>query len=77
MDENQYIYEWDPTAKQWNQAAMMSERRSVFGISTVGLDSEIFQHCETGNRVTDMIGNATVATLSKEIIDEIVSLFIN
>lgn len=76
MDENQYIYEWDPAAKQWNQAAMMSEKRSAFGISTVGLDSEIFQHCETGDRVTDMIDNQTGATLSKEIIDEIVSIFI-
>ena len=61
MDENQHIYEWDPATKRWNQAAMMSERRSAFGISVVGLDSEIFQHCETGNRVTDMIANKTVA----------------
>ena len=75
-EENRYIYEWDPTAKRWTVEAFMLEKRTAFGISVVDLDSEIFQHCETGNRGTDMSTNNTVATLSKEIIDQIVSIFI-
>ena len=78
LDENQSIYEWDPTAKQWTEAAEMMERRTAFGISTVGLDSDIFQHCETGNRLTDMTSNLTVAAnLDDKIIDRIVSIFID
>ena len=77
LDENQSIYEWDPTAEQWTEAAEMMERRSAFGISAVGLDSDIFQHCETGNRFTETTGNQTVANLSDEIIDKIVSIFID
>ena len=77
LDENQSIYEWDPTAEQWTEAAEMMERRSAFGISAVGLDSDIFQHCETGDRLTETTGNQTVANLSDEIIDKIVSIFID
>ena len=76
-EENQYIYEWDPTAKRWTVEAFMLEKRSAFGISAVGLDSEIFQHCEAGNRGTEMMNNNTAASLSDEIIDKIVSIFID
>ena len=53
----------------------MMERRSAFGISAVDLDGEIFKHCEAGNRFTTT-ANHTVATVSKEILDQLVSIFI-
>ena len=76
LEENEYIYKWDPAEKQWIKDAKMLERRSAFGISAVDLDDGIFKHCEAGNRVTDNTGNQTAATVSKEIIDQIVSIFI-
>ena len=76
FEENDSIYKWNPAAKQWIEEAKMLERRSAFGISAVDLDNGIFKHCETGNRVTDNTGNQTAATVSNEIIDQIVSIFI-
>ena len=75
FEENQYIYKWDPAANQWIEEAKMMERRSAFGISAVDLDGEIFKHCEAGNRFTTT-ANHTVATVSKEILDQLVSIFI-
>ena len=73
LEENEYIYKWNPADKQWIKEAKMLERRSAFGVSAVNLDAEIFKHCETGNRVTEMTGNKS--PISQEIIDQIVSIF--
>ena len=43
-------------------------------MSTIDIDSGIFEHCVAGNRLTGMLDNQTVATPSKDIIDAVITI---